>query len=817
MIKSFFKIAWRNVIRHKAHTAINVIGLALGITCCLFIFLWVQDENGIDNFHQNGKNLYVLYETTTANGHVSADYNMPMLFDTSKRPYKHLYLVEDAKATVPGIVNYANYATGYDLPWGHPETLQVGEKMLKMNGSRVSTEFFKMFSYSIIAGNNAATALSNPGNIAISRRTAEAFFGTPANAVGKGIRYENKYNFIVSSVFENVPERSSLKFDFVLSWELQNSKLEWSSNNYDTYIQLADGTDPRQTEIVLNRFMRERLALFRGIQFPVLQKGAEYHVGLQRFGDRYLHNIFVNGKPAAGRIEYVKIFSEVAIFILIIACINFMNLATARSVKRAKEVGVRKVVGSSRGNLIGQFFGESLVFSFLAMLLSIILLLILLPAFNQFTGKQFGFPLAHLSFWVSLISLTLITGLVAGSYPALYLSSLKPVRILKGALRFTQGAIWFRKGLTVFQFVLSIILLIATIVITRQTSYVQSAHLGYDRENMIYTRIEGELSKKNNYLLFKQEASKMPGIALIDRTTEVPQAMNFVVNDDQITWEGKEKNTMVGVKPASVGFDFVKLMKLQMAEGRDFSRTNPTDSTDAFLVNEEAVKEMGMKNPIGKWVQAWKKRGHIIGVLKDYHTQSLHEPMKPILLDVKEGEYFGVIIVRTEPGKTKEALESLAKVYKEINPNYPFSYQFVDQEYQKLYSSEFIVSTLSIVFAVVAIAISCLGLLGLVMFSAEQRIKEFGVRKVLGASLGQLMSLFAADFMKLILVAFLIAAPLGWYAMHSWLQDFAYRIDMSWWIFVLAGAGSLAIALFTLSYEAFKTAATNPVKSLRSE
>jgi hypothetical protein len=334
---------------------------------------------------------------------------------------------------------------------------------------------------------------------------------------------------------------------------------------------------------------------------------------------------------------------------------------------------------------------------------------------------------------------------------------------------------------------------------------------------MVYTRIEGALSKKNNYLLFKQRVQKMPGITMIDRTTEVPQAMNFVVNDDQITWEGKEKNTTIGIKPASVGFDFVKLMKLQIAEGRDFSPTNPTDSTDAFMVNEEAVREMGMKNPIGKWVQAWKKRGHIIGVLKDYHTQSLHEPMKPILIDVKEGEYFGVIIAKIAPGKTKEALESLAKVYKEINPNYPFSYQFVDQEYQKLYSSEFIVSTLSIVFAVVAIVISCLGLLGLVMFSAEQRIKEFGVRKVLGASLGQLMSLFAADFMKLIFVAFLIAAPLGWYVMHSWLQDFAYRIDISWWIFVLAGAGSLLIALFTLSFEAFKTAATNPVKSLRSE
>ena len=463
--------------------------------------------------------------------------------------------------------------------------------------------------------------MSDPGNIALSRHAAEVFFGSPQNALGKTIRYENKYNFIVSSVFEDVPAKSSLQFDFLLSWELvRQGTLEWSSNNYMTYIQLADNADPKHIEAAINQFQQPRLTLPKGVTF---------HVGLQRFGDQYLHDIFVNGKPQDGRIQYVKIFSEVAIFILLIACINFMNLTTARSVKRAKEVGVRKVVGSSRGFLIGQFFGESLVFAFLAMILSVVLVIALLPAFNSFTGKQFGFPLFQLSFWVSLISLAVITGIMAGSYPALYLSSLKPVRILKGTLKFTKGSVWFRKGLTVFQFVLSIVLLIATLVITRQTSYVQNAHLGYDKENMIYTRIEGELAKKNQYLLFKQRAQQMPGIALIDRTTEVPQAMNFVVYDDEITWEGKEKNTAIGIKPASVGFDFVKLMKLQIAQGRDFSPLNPTDSTDAFMINEEAAKEMNMKNPIGKWVQAWAKRGHIIAVLKDYHTQSLHEPIKP--------------------------------------------------------------------------------------------------------------------------------------------------------------------------------------------
>jgi len=801
MIKNYFKIAWRNVIRHKTHSAVNVTGLALGITCCMFIFLWVHDEKGIDNFHENGQNLFVAYQTIHASGQTDGSYNTPI--DNTG----HHFLLEDIKQAVPEVKNISFYATGYDLPWGHPETIQVGDKIVKFNGARTGSNFFEMFSYPVIVG-NSKTALKDISSIAISRRMADVFFGGPANAIGKTVRYENKYNFIVTGVFENVTPLSSLKFDFLLNWEMQKGKLEWSSNDFQTFVQLADHADVERVEVKINQFLQTRLTNVKGVQV---------HIGLQKFGDQYLHNHLENGKPAGGRIEYVKIFSEAAIFIMIIACINFMNLATARSVKRAKEVGMRKVVGSTRGALIGQFFAESIVFSFLSMLLSIILLLVLLPAFNQFVGKQFGFPLKQTSFWVALTSLTLVTGIIAGSYPALYLSSLKPVRVLKGALQFSREAIWFRKGLTVFQFVLSTILLIATIVITRQTSYVQTAHLGYDRENMVYMRIEGELSGKNNYLLFKQEALKMPGIAMVDRTTEVPQAMNFVVNDDEIMWQGKVKNSPVGVKPASVGFDFIKLMKLKIAEGRGFSAANATDSTTAFMVNEEAVKEMGMKNPIGKWVSAWKKRGYIIGVLKDYHTQSLHEPIKPILLDVKEGEYFGVIVVRMQPGQTKQALASLATIYKNINPKYPFTYQFVDEEYGKLYSSELIISKLSIVFGALAIVISCLGLLGLVMFSAEQRVKEFGVRKVLGASFGRLFSLFAQEFLKLVFLAFLIGIPLGWYVMNLWLQAFAYRITLSWWIFVSAGFIAIAIAFVTISFQSAKSALMNPVKSLRSE
>ncbi|HEV3221623.1 MAG TPA: FtsX-like permease family protein [Puia sp.] len=804
MLQNYFKIAWRNMTRHLTQTAINVIGLTLGMTCCLFIFLWVKYEKGIDNFHAQGGNIYSVYQTVTTNGKTDGSYSTPLKIVTGQN-YPS-FLLEDVSTAVPQVKYQVYYATGYELPWGHPETFQFQEKKLKLEGSRAGKDFFKVFSYPLIAG-NPETALNNMKGIAISRKMAEAFFGTPQNAMGKSLRYENSQNFTVSAVFENLPLESSLQFDFLFNWDAQKKLLEWSSNDFQSYVELVPNADATGVEASINRFIQPRLEKNNAV---------EIHVGLQKFSDKYLHGNFVNGKPLSGRIEYIRIFSSVAIFILFIACINFMNLATARSVKRAKEVGLRKVVGSSRGQLIWQFFAESIAFSFIAMVLSIILVIYLLPSFNQFTNKHIELQLTSPSLWFSLIMLMLFTGLIAGSYPALYLSSLKPIRILKGVTRFTQGSILFRKGLTVFQFMISIILLVATIVITRQINFVQNTNLGYDRENLIYTRIEGELANQNKYLLFKNQVSHMPGIGMVDRSSEAPHAMDFVVTD-AVNWEGKNKNADVGFKPASVGFDFVKLMNLKIAKGRDFSREISSDSSDAFLVNEEAVKEMGMKNPIGKWVSAWKKKGHIIGILKDYHTHSLREPIKPVILDVKEYEYFGVIIVRTFPGKTKDALSSLEKVYKVINPNYPFAYQFVDEEYKNLYSNELIISKLSIIFASLAILISCLGLLGLVMFSAEQRTKEIGIRKVLGASMGSIVGLFSKDFLKLIFIAFLIAVPLAWYSMNHWLQDFAYKIDLSWWIFALAAGISILITLITVSQQAIKAAVANPVTSLRSE
>ena len=802
MIKNYLKIAWRNMTRHRGYALINVLGLTLGITCCLFISLWVGDEESVDHF--KGRNIYTVFETVKGEGQTFGTYTTPMRVIDSTH---YAYYLEDVRSAVPEITNVVCYQTGYELPWGHPETLQVGEKILKLNAARAGEGFFRLFGLPLLEG-DTATVLKDMHGIVLSRRTAVALFGSPKAAMGKQVRFENMTNFVVTGVSGDLPAGGSLQFDFLNNWQAKKYLMQSASNEIKTYVELAPGVNTKKVEALLTRYLQTAMG-------P--QKGVTIELGLQRVSDQYLHNVFVNGRPATGRIEYVRIFSGVAIFILLIACINFMNLSTARSVQRAKEVGLRKVVGSSRGQLIVQFMGESLLFSFLALVLSVGLLIILLPAFNNFTGKAIELPLAQPLFWTSLVVVTLVTGLIAGSYPALYLSSLEPVKTLKGVLRFTRGSVFFRKGLTVFQFVLSVFLLIATIVISRQMDYIQHTNLGYDRENLIYVRVEGQLSKMKNYELFKQRVMRMPGVAMVDRTSETPHSMTFDVFDDQIKWEGKPLNANIGVEPSSVGFDFVKLMKLTIVKGRDFSRGNARDSVDAFIVNEEAAKEMGWKDPIGKWVQAWDKRGHVIGVVKDFHTRSLRDPIRPLLLDVKEGEYFGLIMIRTRPGETKQALASIAAVYKGIEPNLAFAWQFVDEEYQKMYNSEMTTARLSVLFAGLAIGISCMGLLGLVLFAAEQRTKEIGIRKVLGATLGQILSLFSADFMKLVLLAFLIAGPLGWYAMHSWLGNFAYRVELSWWIFVVAGVGIAVMALLTVSYQAVKAALTNPVKSLRSE
>jgi ABC-type antimicrobial peptide transport system permease subunit len=789
MLKNYLKSAFQNLWKNKFFSFINVMGLALGLACSLLIMLWIHDEYSVDAFHKNGKQLYSIIERQYRDGKVDAFYGAPGV------------LADEMKKVLPEVKYATNYA------WNELSTFEANNKIIKENGNHGGEDFFKMFTYPMLQG-NANSTLKTPLDIAISKKMAEDFFGSPEQAINKTIRYQNNKDLKITAVFDNVPKNSTVQFDYILNWqsflERNSWAKDWSNNGPATYLMLREGTNAQAFEKKISRFLDN---------YNKEQTSHSYiRLGIQRYGDVYLHSNFKNGELSGGRIQYVRLFSIVAIFILLIACINFMNLTTARSVKRSKEIGVRKVVGAMRFALIKQFIGEALFIVSIAVTISLVLVLLILPQFNQLTGKQISIPFSDSVFWLVIAGLLLVTGVVSGSYPALYLSSFNPVGVLKGSLKFSRGALIFRKGLVVFQFMLAIILIIGTIVVSRQVKYIQSVSLGYDRENLIYIPLEGDLTGK--YQLFKNEASQMPGIKNISRITDIPTQIENGTGGVQ--WEGKDPNSDVQFTQSAVGYEFAKTMHLQFAQGRDFSKDFATDSV-GYIVNESALKIIGYKNPVGKPLTFWQKSGTIIGVLKDFHFNSLHAPINPLILRLGEDIGWGNALVRTEPGKTKEALASLEKVCKSLNPKFPFTYKFSDEEYQNLYKSEQMVSRLANYFAFLSIFISCLGLLGLVMFTAEQRTKEFGIRKVLGASAGSLFGLLSKEFLLLVFIALLIACPLAWLAMNRWLEDFAYRINVSLWMFVIAGMLAIIIALVTVSLQAIKTAIANPVKSLRTE
>jgi ABC-type antimicrobial peptide transport system permease subunit len=817
MISHYFIVSLRQIRKHKAFAAINAIGLTLGITTSMIIYLWVQNEKLIDNFHVNGDRLYNVYITTQSASGTNGMYTAPIYYDqTQKRSRVHLESVRDV---IPEIERIAYYHPGYAMPWGKAETFKVGDKVHRFEGSRANADFLKIFSFDVIAGDRE-TALANEAGIAISRKVANVFFNSPEEAIGKAMRYENYLDFEVTAVYEDLPLHTSLKFDFLANWHQATRAMPWSSNYCNATLLLKPGANPDHVAEQINK-----------IVVPQLDKvpGTTTVLGLQPYRDQYLMSDFENGKPASGQKLYIRIFTGVAIFILVIACVNFMNLSTARAVKRAKEVGVRKVIGSTRMHLMGQFFGEALMLSVIALTFSLALLQVTIPFFNEFTGKQVALPFANVKVLLITTAIALTTGLLAGCYPALFLSSLKPSRVLKGVVAFSRGSLWMRKGLSVFQFGLSTILLIATIVMSKQTSFLQNTSPGYNKENLLYFPIEGKLQTYSGYSTFKQSALAIPGVQMIDRSSEAPHTMGFLVDENDgvkesnkaddaaIKWEGKQAGQWVGFRPTSVGFDFIKLMDLKLADGRGFTQDYATDSINAFMVNEQAVKEMDMKDPIGKWISAWEKKGQIIGILKDYNTNSLHERIRPLIVDVKEGLYFGVVMVRTEAGKTREALAGLEAVYKKLNPNFPFSFRFIDDETTRMYGREQMITTLSNTFAGLAIATSCLGLLGLIIFSAEQRTKEIGIRKALGATVSNIVGLLSSDFVRIVVVSFILAAPIAGILMSKWLDTFAYKIKLAWWIFAIAGLAALIIALITISFQAIRSARANPVDSLRTE
>lgn len=790
MIKNYLKVAWRNLSKNKVHTFINIAGLSVGLACSLLILLWVQDERSVDAYHKNGDRLYKVYEREYYDNKVEGNYDTPAPMG------------DELKKVLPEVEYAINMQDGNDN-----HIFRGGNKVLKVSGTFAGRDIFKMFSYPLLQG-DPQTALNSPLSMAISQKMAAMFFGSPDDAIGKTLKFEDRKDFIITAVFKDLPENTSRKFEYVINWDAYLAEYpdtkDWGNSGPITFLLLRPKADPALVEKKLTHFLDH-----------YMHKNASYSVenGLQRFDQVYLHSRFVNGKIVGGRIEYVNLFSIVAVFVLLIACINFMNLTTARSVKRAREIGVRKVVGAVRSVLIGQFIGESLMLTVIAVIVSLVLMSLALPLFNFVTQKEMIIPFRELSFWLRLMVITLITGMISGSYPALFLSSFNPVKVLKGSLKLDSGAILLRKGLVVFQFVLSSILIIATVIVSQQVRFIQNRNLGYDRENLVYVPVEGELTSK--FDVFKTDALSMPGIMSVTHISSTPTFIDS--STINVKWDGKDPNTSVAFENSGIGYDFVKTMKLRMVAGRDFSKDFPTDS-GGYIINQVAQQKLGYANPIGKELTMWGRKGKIIGLVQNFHFQSLHKSILPLIIYFsREKQVFGDILIRTQAGKTKEALASIATLCKKLNPDFPVTYNFSDDQYQKLYKNEQIIGKLSNIFAFLAIFISCLGLLGLAMFTAEQRVKEIGIRKVLGASVSSLFALLSSEFLVLVIIAMVIATPLAWYSMNKWLQNFAYHSPLQWWIFALSGGLIILIALATVSFQAIKAALINPVKSLRSE
>ncbi len=793
MFRHYTTVAFRQIVRNKAFSFINVLGLALGLTCSLLIFLWVRDEVSIDRYHANGPQLYRIMERQIYDGKQEVIPNTPGLLT-----------LEMAKK-FPEIVHAAGFS------WPQYAIFEANGKVNKEQGRWVGTDYFKMFSVPLLAG-SAETSLQEPKSMVLSRKLAENYFGSPQAALGKTVRFNDEDDYMVTAVFENIPENTSEKYDYLLSWNgllKRNDWLkEWGNNSPMAYIQLRPDTDVKAFEAKIKHFLRG----YNPNINPQQLSQFDIELFLQPYGEKYLYSEFENGEQAGGRIGYVRLFSVVAVFLLLIAAINFMNLATARSAKRAKEVGVRKVAGADRSKLIGQFMGEALLLTFIAVAVALVLTGLLLPAFNQLTGKQIVVPFAKPGFLLALLGIALATGLLAGSYPALFLSSLQPVKVLKGALSFKPGASLLRQGLVVVQFVISMLLITGTFVVYRQVEYIRTKNLGYDRENLIYLQLDGELRAK--YATLEQEIKRIPGVSSYSLMTQKPHDMGG--NTHSVEWPGKDPNEKIMFTTVAASYRLTEALKVKIVAGRDFSPEFATDAS-GYIINEEAARRIGYKNPIGQPLKLWDTPGTIIGVVQDFHFQSLHEPVKPLIIQFNDNSGWGYLLVRTQPGQTQQTISGLETICRKLEPKFPFTYFFADQQYQEMYRSEQIVGTLTNYFAVLAIFIACLGLFGLASFTAQQRTKEVGIRKVLGASVASLVGLLSVDFVKLVLIAILIALPLAGWLMHKWLQNYEYRIAITWWMYLGAGLLALSIALLTVSFQSIKAALTNPVKSLRND
>jgi len=794
MIKHNLIIFLRNIKKYKSTFIINIIGLSSGLACVLLISLWVLDQLEIDKFHKNDQHLYQVWNRIETPEGIRVFNWTPTI------------LAETMKDQLPEV----KYASGQTLPeWFEKTPLHINGKTIKASGIFADNDYFKVFSYPLIEGNENQVLTDN-NSIVISESLAKKLFNTSEGIIGRVIEWDilnTKEKHQVSGVFKDIPTNSTTQFDFILpynNWKKvftnTGGEINWVSNNPATYIVLEEGTNIEAFAKKIENFSKAQ------------DDEVTADLIMTKYSSNYLYGNFENGKQVSGRMDYVYLFSIIALFILIIACINFMNLSTANASRRLKEIGIKKALGTRQVTLIKQYFSESILTSFIALLIALFLIVVFLPAFNSITGASltFNFDFSKLSLIVLILFLT---GIIAGSYPALYLSRFSPIATLKGQLKDSWGEIWVRKGLVIFQFSLSIILITGVLLVSKQIQYVQSKNLGMDKDNVVYFGEEGSLEQ--NAKVFLEEINAIQGVVNAATTSQ-----NIIGTDINMTaglvWTGNQEERRSRFNELRIGYNFIETMDMKIKEGRSFSKAFSNDST-AIIFNETAIKMMGIKNPIGKRVAYGSVDYTIVGVLEDFHFKSLREVVNPMFFRLERKNTPSQFVVRITQGKEKETLSRLNEVYAQFNPGYSFDYKLLDTDFQKQYNAEQQVASLSKYFAGLAIVISCLGLFGLARFTAERRRNEIGIRKTLGQRKSQIVLLLSNEFAKLIGIAILIGLPIAFICSKNWLSGFAYKIELSIWYFLIAGIGSLFIALVTISTQTINAASKNPIEALREE
>lgn len=782
MLQHHLRLAIRNFKKFKSTFLINLFGLSTGLACAMLIHLWVMDELAMNKFHEKDARLFQVME--------HQDYAADIMTTTSTPG-----LLAEALADEIPEIEYAATTT-----WTNEFTLSVDDDNFNATGYYVGKDYFNIFSFELIHG-NPDYVLQDKNSIVISESLARSIFNATEDVVGKSIVFEHDKNYLISGVYKDIADNSSIQHEFVLNFEEYKEDnpwvTNWGSNGPSTYVILHDGSNWNDVSDKISQFVKGK------------NEESNVTLFLQSYSERYLHGKYENGQQAGGRIEYVNLFSIIALFILLIASINFMNLSTARASRRAKEVGINKALGAEKGSLITQYLGESLMMTFVSLILAVLLVGLSLSTFNEITGKEIALSWdLNMALWFTGIAL--FTGLISGSYPAFYLSGFSPALVLKGEMRSSAGELWIRRGLVVFQFTLSVILIVAVVVVYSQIQFVQSKNLGYDNNNIIYFSQNGKVAE--NTETFLQEVRNIPGVVNASGIGHTLLGINN--NTSGLDWEGKNPEDEVLFENVRVEYDLLETIGVELKEGRFFSRDFVSDSSK-IIFNEAAIDILGYEDPIGKTITLWDEyEMEIVGVVKDFHFQSLHDEVAPLFFRLANTWN---IMIKIESGKEKATLEALGTMYNDFNPGFTFDYEFMDQEYASLYESEQRVATLSQYFAGFAILISCLGLFGLAAFVAERRSKEIGIRKALGASVSNITYLLTSDFTRLVIVSIIIALPISYVFVSQWLERFAFRIELSSWFFISAGVAALLIAWLTVSSQAIRAARVNPVDCLKDE